>query len=100
MGMSGTSGEAVPDGSSAAPTAGDCPEIPYADASGSELLLDEGSGPYEGLTPLYKRLPHGPHGLGREAVARHQRARLYGGMVESVYQRGYAGSRALQQQSP
>jgi AcrR family transcriptional regulator len=42
--------------------------------------------------PLYKRLPHGPHGLGREQVARHQRARLYGGMVESVYQRGYAGT--------
>ncbi len=58
-----------------------------------ELLLDGGStSPYEELTPLYKRLPHGPHGLGREAVARHQRARLYGGMVESVYQRGYAGT--------
>jgi AcrR family transcriptional regulator len=42
--------------------------------------------------PLYKRLPHGPHGLGREQVARHQRARLYRGMVESVYQRGYAGT--------
>jgi|HubBroStandDraft_3_1064219.scaffolds.fasta_scaffold04624_2 AcrR family transcriptional regulator len=46
----------------------------------------------EGLAPLYKRLPHGPHGLGREAVARHQRARLHGGMAESVYQRGYAAT--------
>jgi len=44
------------------------------------------------LAPLYKRLPHGPHGLAREQVARNQRARLYGGMVESVYQRGYAGT--------
>ncbi|MGN6372417.1 MAG: TetR/AcrR family transcriptional regulator [Solirubrobacteraceae bacterium] len=44
------------------------------------------------LTPLYKRLPHGPHGMGREAVARHQRARIFGGMVESVYQRGYAAT--------
>jgi AcrR family transcriptional regulator len=44
------------------------------------------------LTPLYKRLPHGPHGMGREAVARHQRARIYGGMVESVYQRGYGAT--------
>jgi AcrR family transcriptional regulator len=93
MGMSGTSGETVPNGSSQARPAEDCPDIPYADASGGELLLDEGSAsPYEGLTPLYKRLPHGPHGLGREAVARHQRARLYGGMVESVYQRGYPGT--------
>jgi AcrR family transcriptional regulator len=51
-------------------------------------LDDEASG----LTPLYKRLPHGPHGMAREAVARHQRARIYGGMVESVYQRGYAAT--------
>jgi AcrR family transcriptional regulator len=93
MGMSGTSGEAVPDGSSAALAAEEGPDIPCADVSGAELLFDESSGsPYEGLTPLYKRLPHGPHGLGREAVARHQRARLYGGMVESVYQRSYAGT--------
>jgi AcrR family transcriptional regulator len=40
--------------------------------------------------PLYRRLPHGPHGMGREDVARHQRARLYGGMIESIAQRGYA----------
>jgi AcrR family transcriptional regulator len=30
--------------------------------------------------------------MGREAVARHQRARIYGGMVESIYQRGYAAT--------
>jgi len=55
--------------------------------------MDDGAdGQYDELTPLYKRLPHGPHGLGREAVARHQRARLYGGMAESVYQRGYAAT--------
>ena len=47
---------------------------------------------YEGPAPLYKRLPHGPHGLAREEVARHQRARIHGGMVESVYQRGYAAT--------
>jgi AcrR family transcriptional regulator len=46
----------------------------------------------EELAPLYKRLPHGPHGLAREQVARNQRARLYGGMIESVYQRGYAAT--------
>src|SRR5260370_29471297 len=93
MGMSGTSGEPFPNGSSPGRPSEDYPDIPYADVSGGELLLDEdAASPYEGLTPLYKRLPHGPHGLGREAVARHQRARLYGGMVESVYQRGYAGT--------
>jgi AcrR family transcriptional regulator len=58
---------------------------------GSETGSDAGDGCGE-LAPLYKRLPHGPHGLGREQVARHQRARLYGGMVESVYKRGYAGT--------
>ena len=39
---------------------------------------------------MYRRLPHGPHGLDREDVARHQRARLYGAMIESIAQRGYA----------
>ncbi|HST55862.1 MAG TPA: TetR/AcrR family transcriptional regulator [Solirubrobacteraceae bacterium] len=44
------------------------------------------------LAPLYRRLPHGPHGLERETVARHQRTRLFGAMIESVAQRGYAGT--------
>jgi AcrR family transcriptional regulator len=72
----------------------DCHELPvYTEVSAEELLLGSGqSSRYDGLTPLYKRLPHGPHGLGREAVARHQRARLYGGMAESVYQRGYGAT--------
>jgi AcrR family transcriptional regulator len=64
-----------------------------SDGSGAGLDLDDAAGDSSAeVTPLYKRLPHGPHGLGREAVARHQRARLYGGMVESVYQRGYAAT--------
>jgi AcrR family transcriptional regulator len=41
------------------------------------------------LAPLYHRLPHGPNGMGRDAVARNQRSRLYGGMIEAVSQRGY-----------
>jgi AcrR family transcriptional regulator len=41
------------------------------------------------LGPLYRRLPHGPNGMDREEVARNQRGRLYGGMIESVAQRGY-----------
>jgi AcrR family transcriptional regulator len=94
MGMSGINGDAVPDGFSTPSAAESCPDIPYEDTPGGRLLLGGSSESQydEGLTPLYKRLPHGPHGLGREAVARHQRARLYGGMVESVYQRGYAGT--------
>jgi AcrR family transcriptional regulator len=92
MGMNGTNGEALTGRLSAGLPAGDCPELPYTPVSDDELLFDGDSGSYEGLTPLYKRLPHGPHGLGRETVARHQRARLYGGMAESVYQRGYAGT--------
>jgi AcrR family transcriptional regulator len=38
---------------------------------------------------MYRRLPHGPHGMGREAVARHQRARLYGAMIEAIDRQGY-----------
>jgi AcrR family transcriptional regulator len=83
----------VADASVATLSSGDCPELPYSGVPDGELLLDaDPPSPYDELTPLYKRLPHGPHGLGREAVARHQRARLYGGMVESVHQRGYAGT--------
>jgi AcrR family transcriptional regulator len=32
----------------------------------------------------------------REEVARHQRTRLYGGMIESVYEHGYAGTTVAQ----
>jgi AcrR family transcriptional regulator len=38
---------------------------------------------------MYRRLPHGPHGMRREEVARHQRTRLYGAMTEAVYKWGY-----------
>ncbi len=92
MGMSGTNGEAGALGSLATVSVADCPELPYTAANRELLLSARPPGQYDGLAPLYKRLPHGPHGLGREAVARHQRARLYGGMAESVFQRGYAGT--------
>jgi AcrR family transcriptional regulator len=78
---------------SAEPLEAEPPETGYSEGGQTGLGLDEApSNSSAGVTPLYKRLPHGPHGLGREAVARHQRARLYGGMVESVYQRGYGGT--------
>jgi AcrR family transcriptional regulator len=41
------------------------------------------------VMPLYRRLPRGPNGMKREQVARNQRARLCGGMIESVARRGY-----------
>ena len=41
------------------------------------------------VSPLYRRLPHGPNGMEREDVARNQRTRLYGAMIESIAQRGY-----------
>jgi AcrR family transcriptional regulator len=41
------------------------------------------------LSPLYGRLPYGPKRIKRDEVARNQRARLYGAMIESVHQRGY-----------
>jgi AcrR family transcriptional regulator len=44
------------------------------------------------LAPMYRRLPHGPNGMGREEVRRNQRTRIYGGMIESVSQRGYQGT--------
>lgn len=93
MGMSGTGGEGRLASLAGEPRPDGCSETGYSGDEDAGFELDDGSGgAYRGLTPLYKRLPHGPHGLGREAVARHQRARLYGGMVESVYQRGYAAT--------
>ena len=41
------------------------------------------------VAPLYRRLPHGPNGMGRDEVARNQRTRLFGAMIESVSRRGY-----------
>jgi AcrR family transcriptional regulator len=44
------------------------------------------------ITPLYKRLPHGPHRLERKEVVRHQRMRIHGAMVEAVGRGGYEGT--------
>jgi AcrR family transcriptional regulator len=38
---------------------------------------------------MFRRLPRGPNGLDREQVARNQRARIFGGMIESIAERGY-----------
>jgi AcrR family transcriptional regulator len=47
-------------------------------------------------SPLYKRLPHGPHRLGREDVVHNQRIRIHGAMVEAVAASGYAGTSVKQ----
>ncbi len=41
------------------------------------------------IVPMYARLPKGPHRLGANGVARNQRLRMYGGMIEAVTTRGY-----------
>jgi AcrR family transcriptional regulator len=41
---------------------------------------------------MYRQLPRGPQGMERQDVARNQRARLYGAMIEAVARRGYAGT--------
>lgn len=41
------------------------------------------------VAPLYKRLPHGPHRLGRSEVIANQRMRIHGAMIEAVASVGY-----------
>lgn len=96
MGMSGTGGDA---GETHLPATARCDKArpdtakqsAPADMAPADAPATEAS-PEQALAPLYKRLPHGPHGMDRAEVARHQRTRICGGMVESVYQRGYAAT--------
>ncbi len=43
------------------------------------------------VTPIYRRLPRGPHRLDPREIAVHQRARIHGAMVEAVAREGYEG---------
>src|SRR5665811_1692146 len=45
----------------------------------------------EQTAPLFPRLSGGPRRMTPEAVARHQKGRLMGAMVEAVARHGYAG---------
>lgn len=45
------------------------------------------------VTPLYRRLPHGPSVMSRDQIARNQRIRLFGAMIEAVSQRGYSATK-------
>ncbi|HYM44787.1 MAG TPA: TetR/AcrR family transcriptional regulator, partial [Solirubrobacteraceae bacterium] len=48
------------------------------------------------IAPLYQRLPRGPHHLPPKEVARHQRLRMHGAMVEAVAASGYADTSVKQ----
>jgi AcrR family transcriptional regulator len=41
---------------------------------------------------LYRKLPPGPTGLGREQVTSDQRARLHGATIDAVFRQGYAAT--------
>jgi AcrR family transcriptional regulator len=41
------------------------------------------------IVPIYARLPRGPHPISAPGVARNQRIRIHGGMIEAVTTRGY-----------
>lgn len=59
-------------------------------ANGASAVQDEEAQCRARGAALYKKLPHGPHGMERGAVARNQRVRMYGAMIESVARKGYA----------
>jgi AcrR family transcriptional regulator len=45
----------------------------------------------EGIAPIYRHLPRGPHNLAPREIEVHQRARIYGATVEAVARAGYDG---------
>jgi AcrR family transcriptional regulator len=55
-----------------------------------------GLGVTRSIAPMYQRLPRGPHHLGPEEVARNQRLRMYGAVVEAVARDGYADTSVKQ----
>lgn len=55
-----------------------------------------GWGGTRSIAPLYQRLPRGPHQLAPTEVARHQRLRMHGAMVEAVAANGYANTSVKQ----
>lgn len=55
-----------------------------------------GLGVKRSIAPLYQRLPRGPHQLAPTEVARHQRLRMHGAMVEAVAANGYASTSVKQ----
>lgn len=68
-----------------AATASATEEVHMQDGS-PDAAAEEHAGPPR---PLYKRLPRGPHQLGKRAVARNQRVRIHGAMVRALAAEGY-----------
>lgn len=54
------------------------------------------NGANSAMTPLYARLPRGPHRLERGEVAENQRQRMHGAMVEAVASHGYEATSVKQ----
>jgi AcrR family transcriptional regulator len=48
------------------------------------------------VSPIYKRLPPGPHQLARGEVVRHQRIRIHGAMIEAVAEDGFLSTTVRQ----
>ena len=60
----------------------------------SDVPADRGKGrgrAREGIAPLYRHPPRGPHNLAPREIEVHQRARIYGATVEAVARAGYDG---------
>lgn len=51
--------------------------------------MTEGGKNLSGTAPLYERLPRGPHRMKPLEVAKNQRRRMYGAMIEAVAASGY-----------
>jgi AcrR family transcriptional regulator len=58
--------------------------------------MDSPERPESVMTPMYERLPRGPHRMGRGEVAENQRQRMHGAMVEAVAAHGYGGTSVKQ----
>jgi AcrR family transcriptional regulator len=72
--------------------AGSAPKAPKATASTRKPAKASGKSKPRAkpkIVPIYARLPRGPHPLGAPGVARNQRIRIHGGMIEAVTTRGY-----------
>lgn len=71
-------------------------EQEVADRSKDELPERPIAPTERSIAPIYRRLPRGPHSLGSREVARHQRLRIHGAMVEAVATGGYANTSVKQ----
>src|SRR5262245_13620378 len=77
---------------SAPPSAPICPRSGYSTCNivrSNDLPQETTPIPSAPTKPIFPRLSSGPRKMEAEAVARHQRGRLEGAMVEAVARRGF-----------